>query len=120
MWVWDQSSGVLCHNGQVTARGYSGANAAKNNPLLQDAKGLGPIPRGVWRLTGIFHSTNTGPFTIGLQPEPGTDTCGRSAFRIHGDSIKHPGSASHGCIILPRAIRQLMWDSNDHILTVSE
>lgn len=124
MWKWDQSGGLLYHdtnnNGEfnIISRGYSGLDAGKNNPDEQNLAGIGPIPRGLWRLTGVYNSQQTGPFTIALQPEPGTDTCGRSAFRIHGDSISNPGKASHGCIILPRSIRELMWTSNDHYLTV--
>lgn len=121
MWKWDQSKGMLFNNdGNYVASGYAGYNAGKNNPDAQDEQAIGPIPRGVWRLTGVCNSQNTGPFTIALQPEPGTDTCGRSAFRIHGDSINHPGYASHGCIILPRSIRELIWNSNDHLLEVVE
>ena len=65
-------------------------------------------------------SPNTGPFTILLEPAPGTDTLGRSAFRIHGDSVRAPGTASHGCIILPRAIRDHIWRSGDRDLEVVE
>lgn len=39
-------------------------------------------------------------------------------FRIHGDSIRAPGTASHGCIILPRAIRDRIWASGDRALQV--
>jgi hypothetical protein len=120
MWVWDQSAGKLFHNGEFISNGYAGSGPGKNNPELQAAVGIGPIPRGEWLMTGVCNSKNTGPFTIALQPKHGTNTCGRSAFRIHGDAKFHPGNASHGCIILPRAIRDLMWHSGDHSLTVVE
>jgi hypothetical protein len=119
-WVWDQSAGKLHHNGQFISNGYAGYGSGKNNPDLQSSVGIGPIPRGQWLITGVYNSTRTGPFTIALSPKPGTDTCGRSAFRIHGDSISNPGKASHGCIILPRAIRELIWNSGDHSLEVVE
>jgi hypothetical protein len=51
-------------------------------------------------------------------PDRGTETFGRSEFRIHGDSIAHPGMASHGCIILPRAVRDAIWRSGDRALEV--
>jgi hypothetical protein len=51
-------------------------------------------------------------------PDPGTETFGRGEFRIHGDSIAHPGTASHGCIILPRAVRDAIWRSGDRALEV--
>jgi hypothetical protein len=120
MWVWDQSAGKLFHNDEFICRGYAGSGPGKNNPELQSAVGVGPIPRGDWLLTGVCNSKNTGPFTINLVPKAGTDALGRSAFRIHGDSKFHPGAASHGCIILPRAIRELIWQSGDHSLSVVE
>jgi len=117
-WIWDQSAGELRRDGAVVSRGYAGAGRGKNNPALQAAVGVGPIPRGLWRIAGVHDSPATGPFTIILEPIPGTDTCGRSAFRIHGDSIRHPGEASHGCIILPRSVREQIWRSGDHQLEV--
>lgn len=120
MWVWDQSKGELDHDGLFISNGYSGLDAGKNNPALQSAVGIGPIPRGQWKIITVYNSPQTGPFTLWLDPCAGTDTCGRSAFRIHGDSIKKPGKASHGCIILPRPIREKIWNSGDHSLTVVE
>lgn len=120
MWIWDQSAGVLSRGGAAVGRGYAGTGRGKNNPSMQDARGVGPIPRGRWRMTAVKDSPNTGPFTIVLEPEPGTDARGRSAFRVHGDSVANPGTASHGCIILPRALRQAMWRSGDRLIEVVE
>lgn len=121
MWTWDQSQGKLFDaNDNYVCKGYAGYKEGKNNPSKQNTIAIGPIPQGLWRLTGVCNSKNTGPFTIALQPEPGTETFGRNAFRIHGDSIKNPGYASHGCIILPRQFRELIWNSNDHLLKVTE
>lgn len=116
-WTWHQSAGLLTRGSQ-TWRGYSGAARGKNNPALQEAVGLGPIPRGGWRIVDRCNSPNTGPCTLILEPEPGTVTFGRSQFRIHGDSIAHPGTASHGCIILPRTVRDAVWRSRDRTLEV--
>lgn len=124
MWTWDQSAGVLYREGEVVSRGFSGAGRGKNNPSLQDVKGVGPIPRGRWRMMGVYNSKNVGPFTITLWRVGDTkfddfdSTTGRSAFRIHGDSIRAPGTASRGCIILPRNIREMMWRSGDHDINV--
>jgi hypothetical protein len=121
MWRWDQSAGELSRNGAPVCKGYSGAGRGKNNPSMQAARGVGPIPQGKWKITGEpYTSGNTGPFTMVLQPDMGTNTWGRSEFRIHGDSIAHPGSASHGCIILPRAVREKIWRSGDRDLEVVE
>ena len=117
-WQWDQSAGELSRGGSIVSHGYAGRDRGKNNPAMQAAVGVGPIPRGHWRITGVHDSPNTGPYTIILEPALGTDTCGRSAFRIHGDSIRHPGQASHGCIILPRAVRERIMRSGDRDLLV--
>ena len=45
---------------------------------------------------------------------------GRSAFLIHGDSTKHPGDASEGCIIFGPHIRQRIATSGDTVLNVVE
>lgn len=120
MWTWDQSSGVMTRAGKSFA-GYAGNGRGKNNPAMQAAKGIGPIPAGKWRMVEQpYNSPNTGPYTIKLQPELGTNAFGRSEFRIHGDSIKSPGTASHGCIILPRAVREAIWGSGDRELLVLE
>lgn len=118
MWTYDQSSGHLSQDDALIATGYSGAADGKNNPSMQAAVNVGPIPAGQWTMTGVEEGGPTGPFTIVLAPCEGTDTEGRTAFRIHGDSIAHPGEASHGCIILPQSARRQMWNSGDHDLTV--
>jgi len=124
MWTWKQSTGELFRDGAFVAKGYSGHDWGKNNPAAELAPGIGPIPAGRWRLVSVADSPQTGPFTITLHAEdatPGDDTddrTGRGAFRIHGDAIAHPGEASHGCIILPRTVRGLMWNSGDHELEV--
>lgn len=118
-WEWDQSEGCLYQYGGLVSRGYSGNGRGKNNPAMQAAVGVGPIPAGKWTITELrLKGASTGPYTLVLAPKPGTEDFGRSAFRIHGDSIANPGTASHGCIILPRAIRERMWRSGDRDLIV--
>lgn len=118
MWIYSESTGKLTHNGAVVSCGYSGLDKGKNNPAMQAAVGIGPIPQGRWNICYVKDSPNTGPFTIVLMPCPGTKTFNRSEFRIHGDSVTNPGSASHGCIILPRIAREEIWQSLDRDLTV--
>jgi hypothetical protein len=43
---------------------------------------------------------------------------GRTRFLIHGDSIRHPGNASEGCIVLDRAARQAIATSGDNDIEV--
>jgi len=117
MWTWDQSAGLLTRAGK-SWRGYSGAGRGKNNPAMQAAVGVGPIPQGLWTVIARRDSPSTGPCTLVLVPDSNNETFGRSEFRIHGDSIAHPGTASHGCIILPRAVRETIWASGDRSLDV--
>ena len=114
MWTYVQSTGRLYFNGTPIATGYSGQGDGKNNPALETVKNVGPIPAGRWRVQGSpFDSPANGPFCLRLRPCEGTDTHGRSGFLIHGDSLSAPGTASHGCIVLPRAIRRAIWESVD-------
>ena len=94
MWIWDQSAGTLS--------------------------------RGRYRIGTPRTSQRTGPFVMDLFPMDVTpndtrhDATGRSAFQIHGDSVKAPGTASSGCIILPRTVREMIWRSGDHVIEVVE
>lgn len=116
---WDQSAGEMRLDGNLLARGYAGRGRGLNTPAMQGATGIGPLPRGTWRLTELrLSGASTGPYTIVLEPMPGTDALGRSAFRIHGDNAKLDHSASHGCIILPRAAREALWRSDARLLEV--
>lgn len=124
-WTWDQSAGALSRNGVPQTTGYSGKGRGKNNPALQGVVGVGPLPRGRWRMVNVYNSSRVGPYAITLYAEDGKDNdthepTGRGAFRIHGDSVRSPGDASNGCIILPRVWRERMWKSGDHTLIVVE
>jgi hypothetical protein len=119
MWTYEQSTGKLSHNGVYICTGYSGLGEGKNNPRMEDDAGHGPIPKGLWHIDGLYDSKKTGPYTLALDADSGTNTYGRSAFRIHGDSASHPGMASHGCIIVPHVVRLEIWGSGDHSLTVT-
>jgi len=118
MLTWDQSPGTMSRDGGLLGRGYSGKGRGINNPAMQAAVGLGPIPCGVWNLVSVGDSPRTGPFTIVLEPASGTNTLGRSQFRIHGDNAQFNHTASHGCIVLSRAVREAIWRSGDRQLTV--
>lgn len=126
MWTWDQSAGQLFHNGKLVSKGYSGKARGINNPALQTVVGIGPIPRGKWKILAPYNSKNVGPYALPLEAldnNVGDDKhaeTGRGAFRIHGDNVRGDRSASKGCIILPRAIREQIWRSGDRELTVVE
>ena len=127
MLVYSQSTGRLTEFGtdKFLGSGYSGFKEGRNNPDLQDKQALGPIPRGFWRIGEVYDSARVGRRTIPLyklDDKPGDDVdalTGRSAFRIHGDNSRGDQSASRGCIILPRLIREVITNSSHEILWVT-
>lgn len=118
-WTWDQSEGALYLDGRKVAVGYSGRNTAqvrgRNNPQVENLRGIGPIPAGKYTIGAPRTSKQTGPFVLDLKPL-GHDALGRSAFQIHGDNAA--GDASSGCIILPRAVRETIAASGLRMIEV--
>ncbi len=120
MWIYSQSSGNLYNDtGKNVSTGYSGYAEGKNNPKLENVVSLGPIPKGLWVIGEVYDSKNAGPYALPLYPHL-HNACGRTYFRIHGDSAAHPGEASHGCIILNRSVRQEIYSSMDRLIKVIE
>jgi hypothetical protein len=118
MWIWRQRLGVLYHNDVKQGEGYSGAGVDKNQPASQELKNKGPIPAGVYGI-GPPHRTDThGDHVLSLTPWKQNYMFGRDAFLIHGDSIADPGTASEGCVILSRALREQISNSGDTVLVV--
>lgn len=119
MWTYVQETGGMFDAlGAQVGIGYAGKDPHKNNPNSQCIKDFGPPPRGIYRIRAQ-RSTPT-PVTLPLDPDAGNFMCTplRSGFLIHGDSIAAPGTASNGCIILSRAIRERIRDSGDDLLRV--
>lgn len=121
LWLWSQSTGHLLRPGPTSligvAYGYSGNGEHKNNPLSEAIRTHGPIPCGLYLIGQPYPHPKLGPLTMNLDPI-GHDACGRSAFRIHGDSAAHPGAASDGCIVLARTVREMIATSADRLLLV--
>lgn len=108
LWTYCIESGSFYLGDKYIATGYSGHDPFKNRVDSQNVQHLGPIPEGYYRIGNPFNSLHTTDYALALQPEPGTNTYGRSEFEIHGD-MRDPalrGTASHGCIILPRNVRE--------------
>lgn len=119
MWQYRISTGVITGNGLKVGVGYSGFGEDANKPESVGLKMKGPIPPGKYRIGPAYTHAKLGPVCMNLDPLPGTDTLGRSAFRIHGDnSTPDPHDGSHGCIVLNRAIRQTINNSRDRVLEV--
>ena len=107
--IYQQSSGKLWnHNGELLTTGYSGAPSAVNNGTKQAIKSLGPIPLGTWIIGTAYTSKRVGPLAIPLYPMH--DAFGRTYFRIHGDNPTMDYTASKGCIIVHRGVRDKLID----------
>lgn len=117
-WKYSQSTGEIRFNIAKIATGYAGRGHAKNQPAMEHLRSLGPIPRGEYEIQAPRASARTGPYVLPLIPV-GHNALGRTDFQIHGDSRSNPGSASSGCIILPRRIREKIWNSGIRKLIVA-
>jgi Protein of unknown function (DUF2778) len=118
-WTYSQSTGEVAENGATTGTGYSGIGAGLNNPLLQDTPDVGPIPQGNYTISASFNDPDKGPDVMNLAPDPTNQMFGRSGFMIHGDNSAMNHTASWGCIILDRELREGIATSGDNVLTVT-
>lgn len=117
-WLYAQSTGDLSHDGEAAGAGYSGHGEGLNNPAKQDVPDVGPIPQGTYTIGPPRDPPDhLGPVALPLTHVSG-DIFGRSGFFIHGDNAAGNHSASDGCIILVREIRQEIVDSGDATLQV--
>ncbi len=115
MWVYVQRTGELWLNGALFAHGYAGwedgdgivePGEGKNNPGAEAIRNVGPLPGGIYTIGLPFKHDRLGDLTMRLEPDPGNDMHGRSAFMIHADRRDLPGAASEGCIVLPLPVRR--------------
>ena len=118
MWTYLQISGRLYHEEELIGVGYSGGGEGKNNPDFQNVKDVGPIPQGKYSIGTPVDTVMHGPYAMALTPDPANDMFGREGFLMHGDSVSAPGTASEGCVIMSRDVREEVWTSMDHDLTV--
>lgn len=118
MWAFNQRTGAISRNGRKLSSGYAGLHEGKNNPAMEAVHDKGPLPRGRYTFGEPHKHPTLGLYVMALTPDPLNRMFGRSAFYIHGDSAKHPGEASHGCIVTDATTRKLMWTSQDHDLEV--
>jgi hypothetical protein len=118
--VYIQASGYWSHDGQLLGQGYSGHGEGVNNVNFESVSNFGPIPRGWYVLGSAIDHPHLGPVVIPIEAALGTETFGRGGFFVHGDDVHHVGEevASHGCIILPRPVREAIATSGDIDLDV--
>ncbi|WP_426426865.1 tlde1 domain-containing protein [Siccibacter turicensis] len=117
-WEYDVATHTFTHNGERYAADYAGATGYKNNSSQECISGKGPLPRGTYKIGAPHNSAHTGKYTLNLTPVLSSAMCGRSAFRIHGASKRHPLDSSEGCIIAPLGVRKAIWASGDTELKV--
>ncbi len=103
-WTYIQATGELLRNGVSFGFGYSGAPGHVNETASERLKGLGPIPRGLYRLGAPVDHETCGPLSLPLTPVD-HDALGRSGFYVHGDNSRFNQSASRGCPIFSRKVR---------------
>ncbi len=102
-------------------RGYSGQGAGLNNPDMQHVRNTGPIPRGLYTIGSQENIEIDGkelPGSMRLTPDAANDMHARSGFLIHADNNRGDRSASKGCIVLPRDVRNRIAASRDRRLRV--
>lgn len=119
-WIYDVKKRSFTHDGTLEFNSrYAGAPGYQNDPQYESLENRGPLPRGRYRITGApFRHPHAGAYTIRLQPYSTNTMYGRDGFLIHGDSTRHPGEASNGCIVLDPAFRHRIYQSNDRELLV--
>lgn len=120
-WKYSQASGTLTNpSGSRVGFGYSGHGDGVNNPSDEQQRNVGPIPQGEWEIGHFFDDPGgKGPVVAHLTPLPGTETFGRSGFMIHGDNEQMNHTASEGCLVLPRLLREQLASSIDRTLIVT-
>lgn len=135
MWTYLQIGVLLKPNGQPHPFvWYSGFEEHANVPGDERLKGLGPLPRGTYRMVEfINHPTEVGPVAIRLSPDPATRAYivafGRNpdSFMIHDGhrvwknadgTLDH--TASKGCVCCTEGTVgvEAVWASGDHELRV--
>jgi RHS repeat-associated protein len=89
----------------IGATCYSGSGASRDKPADQCVKDKGPIPGGWWNIGSGYNHPELGNPTFNLDPQTGTDTCLRDLFRIHADNSLGNFSASGGCIVCSKQVR---------------
>lgn len=116
MFTYSQSTGILSH-GEPLGKGYAGHGQGLNNPKLEMVHNLGPIPKGVWEIGVWFDDKHLGVCVAALRPTD-QEVYGRGGFFIHGDNKRMNFTASDGCIILDKTLRNAIKASGEKYIKV--
>lgn len=120
VWLYEISTGRFydaLSSSRYVGTGYSGARHRANDRLSVHVQGEGAIPPGLYRAGTARDLDSLGPHAIPLIPDDANEMFGRSGFYVHGDNKAGNRTASRGCIILNRSIRDMI-DPGDLIVVV--
>jgi len=127
-WIYQQSTGNWSHVDDQTGAttnvgsGYAGAGAGLNNPDMQNIPNVGPLPQGGYTIGPQQNNvTNNGtqlPASMILTPDLGNNMYGRGGFLFHGDNPAQNQTASSGCPVGSRTLRNQVSGSGDNRLQV--
>ena len=121
MYTFQQSTGRFTDAaGSLIADAYSGHGPGVNNPSMENVPKIGPLPRGLYTIGPAENHPHLGPIAMPLTADPGSQSFGRCGFFLHGDNGQGNRSASEGCIILPRDVREKIAAGADRRLRVVE
>lgn len=118
MWTWQISSGTMFAPTGQAYPGYSGNGPGLNNPDMCTVSDVGPLPPGTYTIGDPVDDLHVGFFALPLTPDPSNQMFKRFAFFLHGDNPLGDFSASDGCIVLARPIREAIAASPDKTLVV--
>jgi Protein of unknown function (DUF2778) len=108
--VFNISNGLIhLDDGTELGTAYSGNGPSMNNPNDVSVKNHGPIPPGLYSIgRPVNFIGGVGQLALPLEPDKINVMYGRSGFFIHGDNSKFNHSASDGCIITARSVREFI------------
>jgi hypothetical protein len=124
-WQFSQSTGQWSHVDDLTGVatpagvGFSGQGAGYNNPDMEWAENIGPLPAGLYQI-GPGHDWHKMPYVMDLTPVLSFQFGRPGGFKIHGpfkDPAKRPLS-SQGCPMAEKDQRKQINDSKDRCLWV--
>lgn len=107
-YTYERATGKWTQLDKLLGYGYSGNGEGLNNPEMSNVKSIGPLPKG-WYTIGIaYHNKTKGELTMNLTPDKDNEMYGRAYFELHGDNKLMNRTASDGCIVLARMLRDLI------------
>ena len=126
-WYYDQRTGYLwwdnpkteAFDPKLVSKGFAGKQGnGRNNPDLEFASNVGPIPKGRYKIGKRRSKKSSGRKldNLPLTPDSNNDMNGRDSFLIHpGNPAKDP---SEGCICMTKDVMDKIERSGDTDLVV--